>query len=138
MNQFRSYPSGSKRTHLCYSTARVVIVLFLSKCSFISGRIARWAIELSEFSIQYKPRLALKGKVLVDFLVKLPQSDMDQDNSGWWILNVDGTSLHTGVGVGLQLKAPTRERVEQAIRLDFPTSNNETEYEAILVGIDLA
>ena len=43
-----------------------------------------------------------------------------------------------GVGVGLQLKAPTRERVEQAIRLDFPVSNNETEYEAILAGIDLA
>ena len=32
------------------------------------GRMARWAIELSEFSIQYKPRLALKGQVLVNFL----------------------------------------------------------------------
>ena len=48
-----------------------------------------------------------------------------------------GTSRHTRVGVGLQLKAPTGERVEQAIRLDFPTSNNETEYEAILAGVDL-
>ena len=27
----------------------------------LSGRMARWAIELSEFGIQYKPRLALKG-----------------------------------------------------------------------------
>ena len=36
------------------------------------------------------------------------------------------------------LKPPTRERVEQAIRLDFPASNNETEYEAILAGVDLA
>ena len=26
----------------------------------LSGRMARWAIELSEFSIQYKPRLAKK------------------------------------------------------------------------------
>ena len=51
---------------------------------------------------------------------------------------MDGASPQTGAGVGLQLKAPTGERVEQAIRLDFPTSNNETEYEAILVGIDLA
>ena len=63
---------------------------------------------------------------------------MDQDNNGWWILNVDGSSRHTGVGVGLQLKALTGERVEQAIRLDFPASNNETEYEGILAGIDLA
>ena len=51
---------------------------------------------------------------------------------------MDGASRHTGVGVGLQLKAPIREKVEQAIRLDFPTSNNETEYEAILAGVDLA
>ena len=50
---------------------------------------------------------------------------------------MDGTSLQTGTGVGLQLKAPTRERIEQAIGLDFPASNNETEYEAILVGINL-
>ena len=63
---------------------------------------------------------------------------MDQDNSGWWILNVDGASRHMKAGVGLQLKALTGVRVEQAIRLDFPASNNEIEYEAILVGEDLA
>ena len=37
-----------------------------------------------------------------------------------------------------KLKAPTGEMIEQVIRLDFPTSNNEAEYEAILAGIDLA
>ena len=51
---------------------------------------------------------------------------------------MDEVSRQTGVGVGLQLKALTRERLEQAIRLDFPASNNETEYEAILAEIDLA
>ena len=39
--------------------------------------------------------------------------------------------------MGLQLKAPTGEVIEQAIRLDFPASNNEVVYEAIIVGIDL-
>ena len=28
--------------------------------------------------------------------------------------------------------------IEQAIRLGFPASNNETEYEVILVGVDIA
>ena len=51
---------------------------------------------------------------------------------------MNGTSRQTGADVGLQLKAQTRERIEQAIWLDFPTSNNEVEYEAILAGIDLA
>ena len=51
---------------------------------------------------------------------------------------MDRASHQIGVGANLQLKAPTGERVEQAIRLDFPASNNETEYEAIIAGIDLA
>ena len=51
---------------------------------------------------------------------------------------MDGASRQTGVGVGLQIKAPTEERIEHAIRLDFPTSNNKAEYEAILTNIDLA
>ena len=50
---------------------------------------------------------------------------------------MDDASCQTRVGVGLQLKAPIGERIEQAIRLDFPASNNETEYEAILTEIDL-
>ena len=51
---------------------------------------------------------------------------------------MDGASRHIGASFDLQLKALTGEIIEQAIQLDFPTSNNETEYEAILVGIDLA
>ena len=51
---------------------------------------------------------------------------------------MDDASRHTAAGVGLQLKFLTRERVEQAIQLDFPASNNETEYEAILARVDLA
>ena len=48
---------------------------------------------------------------------------------------MDGASRQMGARVDLQLKALIGERVEQAIRVDFPTSNNETEYEAILTGI---
>ena len=35
-------------------------------------RMARWAIELSELGIQFKPRLALKGQVLAYFLTEIP------------------------------------------------------------------
>ena len=49
-----------------------------------------------------------------------------------------GASHQTRAGVDLQLKAPTGERIEQAIWLDFPASNYEIEYEAILVEFNLA
>ena len=71
-------------------------------------------------------------------MAELPQLDVDQDNGGWWILNVDSNSRHTGVDFDLQLKDPTGEIVEQAIQLEFPASNNDNEYETILAGINLA
>ena len=40
-------------------------------------------------------------------------------------------------GVGLILQSPTRELMEQAIRLSFFASNNEVEYD-VLVELDLA
>ena len=43
-----------------------------------------------------------------------------------------------GARVGLYLKAPTRERIEHAIWLDFTVSNKKIKYEAILAGINLA
>ena len=43
----------------------------------------------------------------------------------------------SGSGVGLLLKAPTGERLEQSICLDFPASNNKAEYEVILSRLGL-
>ena len=90
----------------------------------MSGRMARWAMELSEYGIQYKPRLSKKGQVLADFLVKIPQPDTCPDKKGWWTLCVDRASRQSGVGIGLQLTSSTGERIEQAVRLGFSATNN--------------
>ncbi|KAL6347374.1 hypothetical protein AAG906_017113 [Vitis piasezkii] len=42
-----------------------------------------------------------------------------------------------GFGVGSILQSPTGKMIEQAIRLNFSTSNNEAEYEVVLAGLDL-
>ena len=36
------------------------------------------------------------------------------------------------------IQTPKRDKIECMIRLDFPTTNNEAEYEALVVGLDLA
>ena len=38
----------------------------------LSGRMLQWAIELSEYGIEYQPRLSMKGQVMVDFVVESP------------------------------------------------------------------
>ena len=35
-----------------------------------SGRLIKWAIELSEFDIRYKPRTTVKGQILADFIME--------------------------------------------------------------------
>ena len=92
---------------------------------------------MSEFGIQYKPRLGKKWQVLVDFLAKIPQSGMSLDNLNWWTLNIDGASRQSEAGIGLQLKW-AREKIKQVIRLGFSASNNESKYEAILARIELS
>ena len=35
-----------------------------------SGRLIKWAIELGEFDINYKPQMAIKAQALADFVVE--------------------------------------------------------------------
>ena len=35
-----------------------------------SGRLVKWVIELNEFDIRYKPRTAIKRKILADFITE--------------------------------------------------------------------
>ena len=36
------------------------------------------------------------------------------------------------------IQTPKGDKIECMIRLDFPTTNNEAEYEALVAGLDLA
>ncbi|KAG7543367.1 Retrotransposon gag domain [Arabidopsis thaliana x Arabidopsis arenosa] len=104
-----------------------------------SGRLAKWAIELSEYDIEYKSRTSAKAQVLADFLTELPLEDgilVETDST--WKLHVDGSSSKQGSGIGIRLETPTKEIIEQSFRLMFPASNNEAEYEALLAGLRLA
>jgi hypothetical protein len=38
-----------------------------------SGRFAKWVVELGEHGLEYRPRTAIKGQVLVDFLIENPE-----------------------------------------------------------------
>ena len=54
-----------------------------------------------------------------------------------WRVYVDGVTNHRESGVGLVLISLERITIEKSLRLDFSATNNEAEYEALLVGITI-
>ena len=108
-----------------------------------SKRLMKWAIELSEFDIKYKPKTAIKGQILADFVMEFTSTEPAQnaqamDDLPIWKLSVDGASNAQGSGAGLILTSPEGIDVEYALRFGFQASNNEVEYEAVIAGLNLA
>ena len=71
----------------------------------------KWAIELSEFDIRYKPKTAIKGQVLADFVMeftsaKPSESTQTTTDLPIWRLSVDGVAIAQGSGAELILTSP--------------------------------
>ena len=106
----------------------------------VAGRMVRWAVELSEFDVQYEPRGPIKGQVFTDFVVELSSVDAQQKEEAnfRWVLSVDGSSNQQGSGAGVILEGPKGLLIEQALRFTFKANNNQAVYKALIAGMLLA
>ncbi|XP_057756174.1 uncharacterized protein LOC130975385 [Arachis stenosperma] len=103
----------------------------------LAGRMMTWFIELSQYDIRYEPRQAIKAQAMADFLVEVTR-DPSEDVGTRWKLHVDGASNQTFGGAGIILESPIGVVYEQSVRFEFPISNNQAEYEALIGGLTLA
>ena len=55
-----------------------------------------------------------------------------------WNVYTDGSSNRQAEGVDVVLFSPEQDRIECMVRLEFHTTNNEAEYEALIAILDLA
>uniref|UniRef100_A0A2N9ENF4 Integrase catalytic domain-containing protein n=1 Tax=Fagus sylvatica TaxID=28930 RepID=A0A2N9ENF4_FAGSY len=122
--------------------------------SVLSGRLAQWLLQLSQYEIIAETPTAVKSQAIADLLAQFP----GEDNSlitdevpgeinevfltgladSVWTLRFDGSSTATSAGAGIVLYKDDGEAVTKSFKFDFPCSNNAAEYEAYLAGLAIA
>ena len=98
------------------------------------------------------PRTFIKGQVLADLVAEFAEcpEEIEGENHNMgeksigvvfvqcpmpWELYVDGAANQRGSRVELVLVSPERIAIEKSLRLSFSATNNEVEYEALLIGM---
>ncbi|GKC48115.1 reverse transcriptase domain-containing protein [Tanacetum coccineum] len=116
----------------------------------VSGKLAKYAVEIGTYKISFIPRNAVKGQVLADFLsdaqdgeredeyFRRPEISPGIDDTEAWTLYTDGAASSKGSGADLILAGPSGVEYAYALRLTFTSTNNEAEYEALLAGLRIA
>ncbi|XP_070025626.1 uncharacterized protein [Nicotiana sylvestris] len=119
-------------------------------------RLAKWQILLTEFDIVYVTRMAMKTQDLGDHLAENRIDDEYQPLSTYFPdervhsvevtpedtnalkMFFDGAVNAKGVGIGGILISPNGQHYPAITRLRFFCTNNTVEYEACIMGINMA
>lgn len=91
-----------------------------------SGRMVKWAMELTQYGLEYKPRLAIKAHAFADFIVKctttsgwaVPEGPVEGD--GWWEMHMDGAASSRHCGGGVVLTSPDGFKTYCSLTYKFP------------------
>ena len=119
-----------------------------------TGRVAKWGTILGAFDIMCMPHTSIKGQVLTNLVAEFTEPPVEElkpaENMGGksvgiisqqdpspWEVYVDGALNQKGSGVGLVLISLKKIIIEKSLRLNFSTTNDEAEYEVLLMGMTM-
>nr|GEV57008.1 reverse transcriptase domain-containing protein [Tanacetum cinerariifolium] len=91
-------------------------------------KLAKYLIELGTYNITYEPRNAVKGQILVEFFLEAP---IGTHPEAFFL-------VPAGVQNKDDVENPSGIEFTYALHLNFISTNNEAEYEALLAGLYMA
>ena len=78
-----------------------------------AGQMALWAIELSEFDIQYCPRTAIKGQVVTDFITEYTHFEgKGAEGFKQWSIHTNGSSNRHARGASVVIQTSEGDKIE--------------------------
>ncbi|XP_050878313.1 uncharacterized protein LOC127082133 [Lathyrus oleraceus] len=85
------------------------------------------------------PLKAIKGQVVADFIVdhSIVQNSLSYLEFEPWKLYFDGYTHKDGTGVGILIISPSKIPTKFKYKVEGLCSNNEAEYEALIVGLEI-
>ena len=95
----------------------------------VEGKMVQWAIELSQFDIEYHPRIAIKAQALADFIAKFTITDEDSaaNEIEIWTVQTDGLSAQKRRGVGVVIITPEGEMLKYGVQLKFLLAHSQVQ-----------
>ncbi|KAL0854257.1 hypothetical protein Bca101_059409 [Brassica carinata] len=100
----------------------------------VSGRLAKWAVELGEYDDIFRLATTIKSQVLADFVAEFsPTLLLAQEQE----VHLQSKMMEEGAGVGIVLISPMGNTASRAVRCNFKSTNNKSEYEALITGLTL-
>ena len=78
-----------------------------------AGRMVLQAIKLNEFDVQYRPRTAIKGQVIADFIVKFMHiEDQGVGEVPQWSIHMDRSSTRQAGEDSVVLRSLEEDEIE--------------------------
>ena len=114
------------------------------------GKITKCVFFLSKIDIKYVTQKSVKGRAIADQLALCSPEEAeevqgdypDEDIMGIevesWKMYFDEATNQNGSGIGVLLISPQGTHIPFFGRLNFPATNNTTEYEACIMGLQAA
>ncbi|VFQ63990.1 unnamed protein product [Cuscuta campestris] len=148
VKQKRRHLSQERRDFVKKEAHRIVVLTnepleSLTRSPAASARMTKWAVFISQYNVEFRPRPSIKGQALADFQVECTAREMTRAQvetrveKDWWVMSIDGSSGSRSCGAGIVLITPEKFRIYYAIRFQFRVSNNEAEYEALINGLKI-